>query len=173
MAAPGVNNEVVKKLSCGGLYQQQLRGGESEKNSSSSTDLSAEGLFRKSGNVSRVRELESLLASGSLVPHHLASSRFSPHDVAATLKAALARLSEPLLTRRYAGLFGEAARLTQPRGVEFAPGDLDLLRAKQLKALRLLFLLLPDTNRRLLGALLSLLAQVSPVGDIFWHSMHI
>lgn len=47
------------------------------------------------------------------------------------------------------------------RPVAFVAGDLELLRAKQLKALRLLFLLLPDSNRRLLSALLALLTKVA------------
>ncbi len=130
-------------------------------------DFAVEGLFRKCGGASRQRQLDRLLASSRPIATSLESCRFSPHDAAASLKSGLSRLPEPLLTRRFAPLFAAAGRLTlarrddHGRPVPFAPGDLELLRAKQTKAFRLLFLLLPDTNRQLLSYLLAFLLRVA------------
>lgn len=133
----------------------------------SSADFAVEGLFRKCGGAARQRELDRLLASTRPLLPTLASGRFSSHDAAVALKSGLSRLPEPLLTRRFAPLFAAAGRLTLARkddhgkAVPFAPGDLELLHAKQAKAFRLLFLLLPDTNRQLLDYLLTFLVRVA------------
>jgi hypothetical protein len=58
------------------------------------TDLRQEGLFRKTGSVSRQQELKFLV--NQLKPLNL--DEFTCHDVASVMKSILADLPEPLLT---------------------------------------------------------------------------
>lgn len=58
------------------------------------TDLCQEGIFRKTGSVSRQQELKFLI--NQLKPVNL--DDFTAHDVASVLKSILADLPEPLLT---------------------------------------------------------------------------
>lgn len=60
----------------------------------SSTDLCQEGIFRKTGLVSRQQELKFLV--NTLKPLNL--NDFTCHDVASVVKSILADLPEPLLT---------------------------------------------------------------------------
>jgi hypothetical protein len=62
--------------------------------SSSPTDLRQEGIFRKTGSVSRQQELKFLV--NQLKPLNL--EEFTCHDVASVMKSILADLPEPLLT---------------------------------------------------------------------------
>lgn len=60
------------------------------------TDIVQEGLFRKSGSLSRQQELKNLLNSGGDL--NLDYGTYSAHDCASVLKSFLADLPEPLLT---------------------------------------------------------------------------
>lgn len=62
-------------------------------------DLRTEGLFRKTGNVSRQRLLKEWIQQGSEI--QLNDTTFSPHDVATVLKQLLSELPEPLLTHKH------------------------------------------------------------------------
>ncbi|KAH3785290.1 hypothetical protein DPMN_163375 [Dreissena polymorpha] len=62
--------------------------------------LRTEGLFRKTGNVSRQRLLREWIAQGA-DDLHLGDGTFSPHDVATVLKQLLIELPEPLLTQKH------------------------------------------------------------------------
>lgn len=59
-------------------------------------DITQEGLFRKSGSLSRQQELKVLLNSGADL--NLDYGTYSAHDCASVLKSFLADLPEPLLT---------------------------------------------------------------------------
>jgi len=63
------------------------------------SDLRTEGLFRKTGNVSRQRLLKEWISQGNEVK--LNDATFSPHDVATVLKQLLSELPEPLLTNKH------------------------------------------------------------------------
>jgi hypothetical protein len=60
------------------------------------TDISQEGIFRRSGKITRQQELKSLLNQG--LPLNLDDGHFSVHDCASVLKNFLAELPESLLT---------------------------------------------------------------------------
>lgn len=62
-------------------------------------DICEEGIFRRSGKLTRQQELKGLLQRGILPK--LKDSKYSVHDVASVLKAFLAELPEPLLTEVY------------------------------------------------------------------------
>ena len=62
-------------------------------------DLKTEGLFRKTGNVTRQRLLKEWIYQGAELT--LNDGTFSPHDVATVLKQLLAELPEPLLTQKH------------------------------------------------------------------------
>jgi hypothetical protein len=77
-------------------------------------DISQEGVFRRSGKLTRQQELKSLLNKGAALT--LDDGRFSVHDCASVLKGFLAELPEPLLTDAHyqaycqvAGQLAEAA----------------------------------------------------------------
>jgi hypothetical protein len=59
-------------------------------------DVCQEGIFRRSGKITRQQELKSLLNQG--VPLNLDDGHFSVHDCASVLKNFLAELPESLLT---------------------------------------------------------------------------
>lgn len=59
-------------------------------------DISVEGIFRRTGSLSRQQELRSLLNRG--VTLALEGGPYSVHDCASVLKGFLADLHEPLLT---------------------------------------------------------------------------
>lgn len=60
--------------------------------------LSFEGIFRKTGNIGRQKELkEQLHLSGSIDRH---TGGYSVHDCASVLKTVLSDLSEPLLQEK-------------------------------------------------------------------------
>ena len=58
-----------------------------------------EGIFRRSGKMTRQQELKSLLSSGCIL--NLEDGQFSVHDCASVLKNFLAQLPEPLLTEAH------------------------------------------------------------------------
>ncbi|KAL4231843.1 Rho GTPase-activating protein 19 [Mactra antiquata] len=118
-------------------------------------NLKTEGLFRKTGNVTRQRLLKEWIHEGSEI--NLNDSTFSAHDVATVLKQLISDLPEPLLTRRHY----EAHQQIVAMG-RHCLSDKERSRAneKQLKALQLLMLLLPRENAILLECLLDLLYKV-------------
>lgn len=62
-------------------------------------DIKQVGLFRKSGQMSRQKELTVLLDEGTVID--LDSGYFSAHDCACVLKRFLGELPEPLLTESH------------------------------------------------------------------------
>lgn len=62
-------------------------------------DLCHEGLFRKTGSISRQKELSDAL--DIVEESDLAARGYTVHDCASVLKAKLAQLAEPLLMDRY------------------------------------------------------------------------
>lgn len=63
------------------------------------SDVTQEGIFRRTGSLSRQQELKNLLLSGSNLG--LDEGRFSVHDCASVLKGFLAELPQPLLMDQY------------------------------------------------------------------------
>uniref|UniRef100_A0A146KR12 Rho GTPase-activating protein 19 n=2 Tax=Lygus hesperus TaxID=30085 RepID=A0A146KR12_LYGHE len=105
-----------------------------------------EGVFRRSGKLTRQQELKAALAKNGPVD----LSSYSVHDVASVLKSILAELPEPLLTDMYYPAYCQIADLCS--------GDQSVNQSTRvLRSLQLLFLLLPRENRRLLKNLLRLL----------------
>ncbi|TPP64385.1 Rho GTPase-activating protein 19, partial [Fasciola gigantica] len=93
------------------------------------------------------------------------ASQVNVHDLASGLKGVLYELPEPILSSRLLPLFAQVAALTAGRiddrgnRVQLRPVEERIAGAKQLKALRLLCLLLPDTHCRLFQRLLRLLER--------------
>lgn len=109
------------------------------------------GLFRKTGNISRQRQLKEWLTSH---PEELTNPvTFSAHDCANVLKSTLAELPEPLLTGKHFEAYRQASEFTE-RGLPEA-------EQRQLKVIQLLMLLLPRENAVLVELLMSLLHQVA------------
>ncbi|XP_025095639.1 rho GTPase-activating protein 19-like [Pomacea canaliculata] len=116
--------------------------------------IKEEGLFRKTGNISRQRFLKEWLLSrcedlsmGCCSPNH-----FTAHDCANVLKTLLAELPNPLLTERHFEAYRQAN--------EFKARGLPDASRRQLKVVQLLMLLLPRENVVLVELLMSLLYQV-------------
>ncbi|XP_014668550.1 PREDICTED: rho GTPase-activating protein 19-like [Priapulus caudatus] len=116
------------------------------------------GLFRKSGQMSRQKELTTLLDQGVAID--LDSGRFSAHDCACVLKRFLGELPEPLLTENHYLAHCQISKLMN----EESAHDAKVL-ARQVKAVQLLFLLLPPETYRLLRDLLNLLHRVTEVQE--------
>ncbi|VEL40855.1 unnamed protein product, partial [Protopolystoma xenopodis] len=143
--------------------------------------LRCEGIFRKTGNVLRQRELRRRLLSSE--PLDLSkldplASEYPParrngrahvgaqassstqhlnvHDLAAGLKSVLYDLSEPLLTHELLPVFVQVAS---------KPIEERIAKAKQLKALRILHLLLPQPHLCLWTRLLCLLRHTLAFTD--------
>ena len=119
-------------------------------------NLTHEGLFRKTGNITRQQELKQGLLSGSSIDFE--SGIYSPHDCASVLKGFLANLSEPLLTK---ALYPAHCQVADICPVDTPADQLCAAHNKQIKALQLLFLLVPAENYQLLKDLLFLLYKVS------------
>ncbi|BET01845.1 rho GTPase activating protein [Nesidiocoris tenuis] len=109
-----------------------------------------EGLFRRSGKLTRQQELKASLVKNDPVD----LSCYSVHDIATVLKGMLAELPEPLLTETYYPAYSQIAELCcgSPTTGLSPP-----VKARILRSLQLLCLLLPRENRWLLKNLLSLL----------------
>ncbi|KAK1886458.1 Rho GTPase-activating protein 19 [Dissostichus eleginoides] len=126
-----------------------------------SKNLHLEGLFRVPGNSVRQQTLKELLNSG--VDVDLESGDFHPNDVATLLKTFLGELPEPLLTQRHFHAHLKIADLTlfDELGNKTALPN----KERQIEALQLLFLLLPQANRALLKLLLDLLYHTARQQD--------
>uniref|UniRef100_T1HTF3 Rho-GAP domain-containing protein n=1 Tax=Rhodnius prolixus TaxID=13249 RepID=T1HTF3_RHOPR len=105
-------------------------------------NLTQEGIFRRSGKMTRQQELKLLLTQGRML--NLEEGQYSVHDVASVLKSFLAELPEPVLTEAYYPAYCQIAGEKGSKG-------------RILRSLQLLLLLLPYENRRLLKTLLRLL----------------
>ncbi|KAM4750838.1 rho GTPase-activating protein 19 isoform 3-T3 [Anableps anableps] len=118
-----------------------------------SKNLHVEGLFRVPGNSVRQHALKELLNGGADVD--LEAGDFHPNDVATLLKTFLGELPEPLLTHRHFHVHLKIADMTlfDEQGNKTAVPN----KERQIEALQLLFLLLPQANRSLLKLLLDLL----------------
>ncbi|XP_013145035.1 PREDICTED: rho GTPase-activating protein 19-like [Papilio polytes] len=64
-----------------------------------SENVTQEGIFRRTGSLSRQQELRQLLVTGSNLG--LEDGKFSVHDCASVLKGFLAELPQPLLMDQY------------------------------------------------------------------------
>ncbi|XP_063871986.1 uncharacterized protein LOC135106627 isoform X3 [Scylla paramamosain] len=119
-------------------------------------NITQEGLFRKNGSLSRQQELKNLLNSGADL--NLDCGAYSPHDCASVLKSFLADLPEPLLTEAHYPIHCRIAEMLQSH---MSHTQKAAVHTRQIKALRLLFLLLPPENYQLLHDLLILLHRVA------------
>lgn len=120
-------------------------------------DLTQEGLFRKTGAVSRQNELRLHIQQDK--PLELEQTGFSAHDCATVFKSFLAELPEPLLTDAH-----------YPAHLQIAPLCQDLAERTQatverqqhlLNSVQLLLLLLPEEHRELLQHIIEMLHSVS------------
>ncbi|KAL1005686.1 hypothetical protein UPYG_G00062300 [Umbra pygmaea] len=118
-----------------------------------SKNLHVEGLFRVPGNSVRQQALKEQLNNG--VEIDLEAGDFHPNDVATLLKTFLRELPEPLLTQRHFHAHLKIADMTlfDEQGNKTSVPD----KERQIEALQLLFLLLPQVNRTLLKLILDLL----------------
>ncbi|XP_035773463.1 uncharacterized protein LOC118456636 isoform X2 [Anopheles albimanus] len=113
-------------------------------------NISQEGIFRKTGSLTRQSELKNLLVQGNTLP--LDQGDYTAHDCASVLKNFLSELSEPLLTELYYPAYRQVAESFSSKDKEPGRGE-DWL----LNALQLLLLLLPEENHSLLHCLIDLL----------------
>lgn len=130
-------------------------------------NISVEGIFRRTGALTRQQELRNLLIQG--VTLNLEAGQFSVHDCASVLKGFLAELPEPLLTEAHYAAYCQIADLcnTDQASNPLSPAAPSQFTKEQpsqttnsprlLQSLQLLLLLLPSTNRTLLHDLLLLL----------------
>ncbi|XP_050348579.1 rho GTPase-activating protein 19 isoform X2 [Nymphalis io] len=114
-------------------------------------NVTQEGIFRRTGSLSRQQELRQLLLTGSSLG--LDDGKFSVHDCASVLKGFLAELPQPLLMDQYYQTYCTLAAQYPP--------NIDSSETKLLTALQLLLLLLAPTHRNFLERLLSLLRLVA------------
>ncbi|KAM8822241.1 rho GTPase-activating protein 19-like, partial [Synchiropus picturatus] len=126
-----------------------------------SKNLHVEGLFRVPGNSVRQQTLKELLNGGADVD--LNSGDYHPNDVATLLKTLLGELPEPLLTHRHFHAHLKIADMTllDEHGNKSAVPN----KERQIEALQLLLLLLPQANRSLLKLLLDLLYHTAKQQD--------
>ncbi|XP_050677805.1 rho GTPase-activating protein 19 isoform X3 [Leptidea sinapis] len=115
------------------------------------TNVTQEGIFRRTGSLSRQQELRQLLQAGSNLG--LDDGKFSVHDCASVLKGFLAELPQPLLMDQYYQTYCTLAGQYPP--------SIDSSEGKLLTALQLLLLLLTPTHRSFLERLLQLLTLVA------------
>ncbi|XP_034829167.1 uncharacterized protein RhoGAP54D [Maniola hyperantus] len=114
-------------------------------------NVTQEGIFRRTGSLSRQQELRQLLLSGSSLG--LTEGRFSVHDCASVLKGFLAELPQPLLMDQYYQTYCTLAAQYPPHA--------ESSETKLLTALQLLLLLLAQSHRKFLERLLGLLRLVA------------
>lgn len=110
-------------------------------------NVTQEGIFRRTGSLSRQQELKQLLMSASNM--NLDEGKYSVHDCASVLKGFLADLSEPLLMEQHYQTYCYLSAQ--------CPLSEDTTSTRFLTALQLLLLLLPPLHRAFLQRLLRLL----------------
>ncbi|XP_059057265.1 uncharacterized protein LOC131850897 [Achroia grisella] len=118
---------------------------------SKTENVTQEGIFRRTGSLSRQQELRQLLLTGSNLG--LDEGRFSVHDCASVLKGFLAELPQPLLMDQYYQTYCTLAAQYPPNA--------ESSETKLLTALQLLLLLLSPLHRSFLERLLTLLRLVA------------
>ncbi|XP_063535063.1 uncharacterized protein LOC134745024 isoform X1 [Cydia strobilella] len=114
-------------------------------------NVTQEGIFRRTGSLTRQQELKQLLLTGSSLG--LKEGRFTVHDCASVLKGFLAELPQPLLMDQYYQTYCTLAAQYPP--------NLEASEPKLLTALQLLLLLLAPLHRNFLQRLLTLLTLVA------------
>ncbi|XP_022255873.1 rho GTPase-activating protein 19-like isoform X1 [Limulus polyphemus] len=119
-------------------------------------NISQEGLFRKTGSVTRQQELKTLLNVGAIID--LDAGHYSSHDCASVLKNFLAEMPEPLLMESHFTVHCQVPRLYQE---DLPPSLREKVLKRQLKTVQLLILLLPIENQFLLKDILMLLHKVT------------
>ncbi|XP_033251517.1 rho GTPase-activating protein 19-like [Drosophila miranda] len=121
-------------------------------------NLSQEGLFRKTGAVSRQNELRMHIQHDQ--PLDLELTGFSAHDCATVFKSFLAELPEPLLTDAHYPAHLQIAPLSQA----LMGGQVAATAERQqhlLNSVQLLLLLLPEEHRELLQHIIKMLHSVA------------
>ncbi|PSN46208.1 hypothetical protein C0J52_13145 [Blattella germanica] len=118
-------------------------------------NICQEGIFRRTGKLTRQQELKSLLNQG--IPLNLDSGLFSVHDCASVLKNFLAELPESLLTDSHYPAYCQIAEMCGNVTSAADQTNYQSSENRLLQALQLLFLLLPSENRILLKDILQLL----------------
>lgn len=114
--------------------------------------ITHEGLFRKTGNITRQKVVKKQIIEGAPIDYE----SISAHDCANVLKNFIGDLPEPLLTTRFRTVYDSlASNLTSS----------DRSRTNTLKALQLLMLMLPGDNYCLLRPLLTLLHRTAKVPE--------
>lgn len=114
-------------------------------------NVTQEGIFRRTGSLSRQQELKNLLLTGSNLD--LEGGKFTVHDCASVLKGFLAELPQPLLMEQYYQTYCTLAAQYPPNA--------ETSEAKLITALQLLLLLLTPSHRSFLKRLLRLLRLVA------------
>ncbi|XP_035233902.1 rho GTPase-activating protein 19-like isoform X2 [Stegodyphus dumicola] len=114
-----------------------------------------EGLFRKTGSFARQNELKMLLRLGENID--FSACAYTVHDCACVLKSFLAELPEPLLSEAH---YSAHCQITDMNLNSTSSSQAKTIYERQLKATKLLLLLLPPDNYCLLKYLLLLLNQI-------------
>lgn len=117
--------------------------------------IASEGIFRKTGNICRQKQLKSKLQSGKFTQKDL--SDLSSHDCANVLKSYINSLPEPLLTLKLFNVFVKIANITRPTKEE--------TKTTKVTAVQLAFQLLPTDNINLLKPLIALLNKTANVSS--------
>ncbi|XP_026275162.1 uncharacterized protein LOC113204262 isoform X2 [Frankliniella occidentalis] len=120
-------------------------------------NLVQEGIFRRSGKMTRQQELKNMLTAGC--PLKLEDGQFSVHDCASVLKNFLAQLPEPLLTEAHYPAHCQIAELC-------SGNEEPVEEERLLKAIQLILLLLPQENMQLLKDLIGLLHLTSTYAHV-------
>ncbi|KAJ8664737.1 hypothetical protein QAD02_006399 [Eretmocerus hayati] len=113
--------------------------------------INQEGIFRRTGKLTRQQELKNALYQGQ--PLDLDEGRFSVHDCASVLKGFLADLPEPLLSDLHYPAHCQIA--------EWCTSTNNDDDSRLLRSLQLLLLLLPPPNRILLKLIIGLLNKTA------------
>lgn len=115
-------------------------------------NLKQEGLFRKTGSISRQQQLKFLI--NQLKPFELdQKSEYSAHDCASVLKSILSDLPEPILSEAHFPAYSQIADRCNSKENDD--------EEKIMTSLQLLILLLPQENRIILESLVLLLHKAS------------
>ncbi|KAG8176420.1 hypothetical protein JTE90_018410 [Oedothorax gibbosus] len=118
-------------------------------------NICKEGLFRKTGSLARQNELKTLLRIGDNID--FSAGLYTVHDCACVLKCFLAELQEPLLSEAH---YSAHCQITDMCTDDMSPSQKNSVFERQLKATKLLLMLLPVDNYCLLKYLLLLLNQI-------------
>ncbi|CAH8512855.1 unnamed protein product [Schistosoma intercalatum] len=151
---------------------------------------SVEGLFRKPGHTLRKRQIQEAVFQTTFDPNAFQLNKYNFHDFASALKSVLVRLPTPLFTEHLLPLFLQVAALRKfdqfhlknnndkpliTQDINSSSSSscsinndylIHLIESKQIKAIRLLIQLLPNTNMKILKCLLHLLIRVKNLNSI-------